>query len=274
MRVDLHTHSTASDGSLSPAELVAAAANAGVDILALTDHDTIDGYLGICDVTLPLRLVSGVELTVKWSRRDIHIVGLAFDAADANLTALLARQHKARFERARAIAKRLAQRGMPDMLRAATAAANGQAPGRVHFARCLVDAGVVPTLRRAFRQYLGDGKPCHVRGDWAPLTEAIDCISSAGGVAVLAHPLGYRLTATGLMQLVDDFAAAGGHAVEWSDTLDQAALAKRLHQRISAHDLAVSSGSDYHGDGQPWRRLGRIDKVPDDLRTVYADWRR
>ncbi|MEM1261086.1 MAG: PHP domain-containing protein [Pseudomonadota bacterium] len=272
MNVDLHTHSTASDGTLTPAELVAAAAAAGVELLALTDHDTIDGYLSVRDESLPLKLVAGVELTVAWSRRDVHVVGLAFNADDSALNELLRRQRSARVERARTMAERLQRRGIPDMLSAATNAANGQVPGRVHFAQSLVAAGVVPTTRRAFKQYLGDGKACHVRGDWVTLPEAIACLTNAGGVAILAHPLGYRLTATSLTALVDDFAVAGGHAVEWSDTAEHASLAKRLHRCVTAHGLAVSSGSDYHGAAQPWRQLGRTDAVPADLRTVYGDW--
>lgn len=282
MRVDLHTHSNASDGTLSPAELAAAAGEAGIGMLALTDHDTIAGFDALRDTAHGLTLVPGVELSVIYKRRVVHVVGLGFDPDDEELRAALAGQREARTQRASQIAQRLTLRGAPDLLSAAAAIAGHAAPGRVHFAAALVAAGVVSNSRQAFRRLLGDGKPAHVRGDWLAMDAAVAIIHGAGGTAVLAHPLTYQLTATGLSTLVTAFADTGGDAVEWADTQAQPALAARLARLVTSLGLRVSSGSDFHGPGQPWRRLGRTDSVPAGLATIYdaadtvgaALWRR
>ena len=271
MRVDLHTHSSASDGALSPTELAAAASDAGVGMLALTDHDTLAGFDALRGSTLGLALVPGVELSVIYKHRVVHVVGLGFDPDNEKLRAALAGQREARTQRARQIAQRLEVRGAPDLLPAAATIAGHAAPGRVHFAAALVEAGVVSNSRQAFRRLLGDGKPAHVRGEWVAMDASVDLIRKAGGTAVLAHPLTYRLTATGLGTLVTAFAEAGGDAVEWADTLSQPALAARLAKLVAKLGLRVSSGSDFHGPGQPWRRLGRIDTVPAGLATIYDD---
>ncbi|MEL7538588.1 MAG: PHP domain-containing protein [Pseudomonadota bacterium] len=272
MNVDLHTHSTASDGTLSPHELLAVAAASGVELLALTDHDTLAGFDALRGTASPLTLLPGVELSVAWTRRDVHVVGLNFDPDNRQLRALLDAQQQARAERAARIAAKLERRGADNMLALAREQAGGRTPGRVHFARGLVAAGVVKTTRDAFRRLLGDGKPADVRGDWVKLDDAINALRRAGGEAILAHPLTYRLSATGLRALLNEFAAAGGTAVEWADVSEHPNLARVLDERITAHRLAVSSGSDFHGSTQPWRRLGRIEPVPEHLPRIYERW--
>ncbi len=273
MVIDLHTHSTASDGALAPKELVEAALAAGVTMLALTDHDTLAGFDAVRESSAAeVNVIAGIEFSVCWTRRDVHLVGLDFDPDAPAIRAAVTKQQQARHQRAEKIAARLQRRGLPDLLAGATDIAGG-VPGRVHFARCLVNGGHVPDLRRAFKRYLGDGKPADARGNWLSLEAAVSLIRAAGGQPVLAHPLGYGLTKTALTQLVTDFHAAGGTALEWSASADRPDLSDRLLRLIRTLDLLVSSGSDFHSPVQSWRRLGGADPLPAGLTGVWTQFR-
>ncbi|MGO1462131.1 MAG: PHP domain-containing protein [Oleiphilaceae bacterium] len=269
--IDLHCHSTASDGTLTPTELLARAGKREVTHLALTDHDTING-LAEAQVAANANnvvLIPGIELSCLWRSRTIHIVGLDFDAEDKAFSAALAQQHKNRWARAAMIADRLGKLAIPDLLERATTEAGGDVPGRPHFARVLVEKGIVKNPAQAFKRYLGAGKAGDVKAFWPELAEVVQWINSAGGVAVLAHPRKYQLTATKLRELTADFRRAGGRAIEVSTSGQSSGDLGFLAELCTREKLLASQGSDFHFPGAPWCELGRIMKMPDGLEPVW-----
>ena len=273
-RYDLHTHSTASDGTLAPAELVARASGAGVEVLALTDHDTTEGLAegGAAADAAGLVLVPGVEISVTWSSRVVHVVGLGIDPADAALQEGLAGLRRFRAWRAEEIGRRLERAGVSGAFEGARALSNGRLISRTHFARFLVAGGHAPDMRRVFRRFLTRGNPGHVPGAWADLEAAVGWIRSAGGQAVIAHPARYPFTRTRLRQLIGEFRECGGEGIEvvsGSHGRDDTFTAAR-HARDFR--LLASAGSDYHGPEHPWLELGRLPPLPDGCRPVWHDW--
>ncbi len=271
MLADLHTHTTASDGELEPAELLALATVRGVTHLAITDHDTV-AALESLHSTGSISLVPGIELSTCWRKTGVHVVGLAIDVASGELERGIRRQQDARGRRAAKIAARLVRLGLPDPLPAVAAIAGDAGIGRPHFARHLVAEGQAKDMRQAFRRYLGPGKAGDVRSEWASLTEVIGWIRSAGGVAVLAHPLHYGLTWTRLNELLADFRAAGGRAVEVVSGRQDAELTSRLAALAGDAGLLASVGSDFHRPGTPWAELGRCAPLPSGCRPVWSAW--
>jgi len=269
--IDLHCHSTASDGALSPEDLVGRAAARGVTHLALTDHDTVAGLSRAASSAAEkgLSLISGTELSCVWRSQNIHIVGLDFDPENVVFQVALERQNANRWARARAITDKLSKIPVDDLLEKATRSANGDVPGRPHFARVLVDEGVVKDPAQAFKRYLGQGKPGDVKAFWPELEEVVKWIVDAGGVAVLAHPRKYRLTATKLRALVSDFKRAGGKAMEVSTSGQSSGDLGFLAELCRRENLLGSQGSDFHFPGAPWCELGRITKMPDGIEPVW-----
>jgi predicted metal-dependent phosphoesterase TrpH len=215
-RFDLHTHSLQSDGTLTPAELVTRARAAGVDVLALTDHDVTDGIAEArtTAVSLGMKLIAGVESSVTWQAQTVHIVGLNIDTADHSLQQGLARLREFRQWRAVEIGRRLQKKRIEGAYEGARRLAKGKIVSRTHFARFLVEQGYVRGMQQAFKQFLGGGKPGHVPGQWATLGEAVSWIRSAGGQAVVAHPARYKLSAGKLLRLFGEFRECGGEAIE------------------------------------------------------------
>ncbi|AMQ90697.1 PHP domain-containing protein [Marinobacter sp. LQ44] len=273
--IDLHCHSTASDGALTPEDLVARAAEQGVSHLALTDHDTIAGLAKARarGQDLGLSLISGVELSCVWRSHTIHVVGLDFDEADPAFLEALAQQNENRWQRARLIADKLARLKVDGLLEKATALAGGDVPGRPHFAQVLVNAEVVPKTAHAFKRYLGAGKPGDVKACWPELSEVVQWITGAGGIAVLAHPRKYRLTATRLRELTADFRRAGGRAIEVSVSGQSSGDLGFVAELARREQLLASQGSDFHFPGAPWCELGRIMKMPEGLEPVWHHFR-
>ncbi|MFB2705476.1 PHP domain-containing protein [Marinobacter shengliensis] len=273
--IDLHCHSTASDGALTPEDLVARAAEQGVSHLALTDHDTIAGLAQARarGQELGLSLISGVELSCVWRSHTIHVVGLDFDEADPAFLEALAQQNENRWQRARLIADKLARLKVDGLLEKATALAGGDVPGRPHFAQVLVNAEVVPKTAHAFKRYLGSGKPGDVKACWPELSEVVQWITDAGGIAVLAHPRKYRLTATRLRELTADFRRAGGRAIEVSVSGQSSGDLGFVAELARREQLLASQGSDFHFPGAPWCELGRIMKMPEGLEPVWHHFR-
>lgn len=273
--IDLHCHSTASDGALSPAALVERAAGRGVTHLSLTDHDTIAGLAEAQTAAQVqgIELIPGVELSCLWKSRTIHIVGLDFDPAAEGFRQALERQNENRWARARMIAERLGKLGIDDLLARASEAAGGDVPGRPHFAQVLTEAGVVNNTGQAFKRYLGAGKPGDVKAFWPELSEVVRWITEAGGVAVLAHPRKYQLTATKLRELTSDFRRAGGQAIEVSTSGQSSGDLGFLAELCRKEKLLASQGSDFHFPGAPWCELGRIMKMPDGLEPVWHSFR-
>lgn len=273
--IDLHCHSTASDGALTPEALVARAAEKGVSHLALTDHDTIEGLeeAGISASKHGVGLIPGVELSCVWGRQTIHIVGLDFNPGDPLFRERLAGQKENRWQRARKIADRL-QRDNPEALLAlATEKAGGDVPGRPHFAKALVELGKVSDINQAFNRHLGAGKPGDVKAFWPELQEVVGWIVEAGGIAVVAHPRKYKMTATRLRAMVADFQAAGGQAIEVLTSGQQAGDLGFLADLCRREGLLASQGSDFHFPGAPWCELGRIEKMPEGLTPVWHHFR-
>jgi hypothetical protein len=273
-RYDLHTHSTASDGTLAPAELVARAAASGVNVLALTDHDTLEGLAAAKTAAgvAGLILAPGVEISVTWGGRTVHIVGLGIDPEDAALRSGLARLTDYRLWRAEEIGRRLSKVGIEGAFEGARAYANGRMIGRTHFARFLVRRGHAPSVRDVFKHYLVKGKPGHIAGEWASLDEAVGWIGGAGGQAVIAHPARYRFTSAKLRRLIGELKEHGGAGIEvvsGSHSRDEYPVFAR-HARENG--LLASAGSDYHGPENPWLELGRLPPLPVGCTPIWADW--
>jgi 3',5'-nucleoside bisphosphate phosphatase len=273
-QIDLHTHSTASDGTLSPTELVRRAGAAAVDVLALTDHDSVAGVAEATSAAdaVGLSLIPGVEVSVTWEASTVHIVGLGVDTGNAALQAGLAGLQRFRAWRAEEIGRRLARVGIPSAYERAHALSNGKLISRTHFARFLVESGRCRNLQAVFRNYLVSGKPGYVSGEWAALNDAIAWIRGAGGQAVIAHPARYKMSRSKLRRLVGAFKDAGGDAIEVvsgsHDRSDYPAMA-RLARDFA---LLASAGSDYHGPENPWISLGRVPRLPPDCQPVWHDW--
>ncbi len=274
MSPDLHTHSTASDGTLTPTQLLARAAAAGVEVLALTDHDTLDGLAeaAAAAASLGVTLIPGAELSVTWNGRTIHIVGLGLDQDSAPLNAGLARLLAYHDWRAEEIGRRLDKHGIPDAFADARGLAGGTLVGRMHFARLLVQRGLARSVRDVFKHFLVQGKPGHVPGDWATLEEALGWIQAAGGQAVIAHPARYGLNGAKMRALLGEFQELGGSGVEvvtGSHSKDEAFVFAR-HAR--ERQLLASAGSDFHGPEISWLDLGRLPSLPPGCTPIWADW--
>ena len=270
MLIDFHTHSTASDGLLPPAELLARAQRRGVEALALTDHDTVAGYRAALEHPIAgLTLVPGVELSCHWGGATIHIVGLGMKIDDGALQHLLVSLDQLRRERAESIALKLARLGMPGALEGAQRLAGAGPICRPHFANWLVAEGHVDRVAKAFDKWLGNGKSADVKTQWPALQVAVAAITDAKGVAVLAHPLNYRFTRTKLRALCSEFALVGGAAIEivnGRQAGSDIALLKRLAEDMG---LAVSIGSDFHREWAHGADLGVDTAVAGDLPTVW-----
>ena len=274
-RYDLHAHSTYSDGLLAPAVLVARAAARGVDVLALTDHDDTGG---LAEATAAadacgLTLVAGAELSVSWEVHTIHVVALAIDPANRVLDDGLAAIRSGRDARAQRIGESLARAGIPGAYEGARRYVTSERLiSRSHFARFLVEAGHAREVKDVFRKYLTVGKPGYVAHAWASLPDAVAWIHAAGGLAVLAHPGRYRVTATGMRRLLSDFRAAGGDAIEVLSPSHTAAQCAEYATHARTFGFLASAGTDYHGPGESWLDLGDLPELPAGVEPVWSRW--
>jgi predicted metal-dependent phosphoesterase TrpH len=273
--VDLHTHSKVSDGLLAPAVLVCKAAELGVDTLALTDHDDLRGLpeARAAAEQAGIAFVNGVEISVSWETTTLHIVGLHIDTGNAALNAGLQNIRDGRGERAKGMAQTLSEEGIEGcLLGAYSYADNKEMVGRTHFARYLVEKGVVPDIKTAFKHYLVKGKPGYVAHTWASLEDALAWIHAAGGVAVIAHPGRYKLGAGALRRLFGEFKERGGDALEVVTGNHTADQARYFAGMSKAFGLAASRGSDYHGPGESFALPGRLPPLPAGLTPVWELW--
>jgi len=277
---DLHTHSLCSDGALSPAALVQLAHEQGVDVLALTDHDTLSGISTAYDemaqinqtAKKPLSIVTGIELSTQWRGRNIHIIGLCLDMSSAVLQQAIEGQRLARLERAQEIARRLEKAGIFNAWAGAAQYAQDDHIGRPHFAQYLVEVGAVSTINQAFKKYLGSGKIGDVKQHWPNIEEAVNWINAAGGIAIVAHPNKYELTRTKLYELLQDFRDAGGQGIEIISGMQNKNITDKLVRAALDFSLAVSCGSDFHS--RAWQMVGKMSPMPTpplsgDYRTVW-----
>lgn len=273
MKVDLHSHSTCSDGLLAPEVLVERAVQRGVDMLALTDHDDVGGLAAARRAAdeWGLRLIDGVEISVEWESVTLHVVGLRIDPAHAPLTEGLAAIRNGREQRAKRIAESLSAAGIEGSLEGARRhAKNPELVSRAHFARYLVEAGHARDTNAVFRSYLTPGKPGYVPHQWAGLAEALGWITGSGGVAVLAHPGRYPLNQQQCERLLGEFIALGGTALEvvtGSHAPDEFVTWARYARRFG---LQASAGSDFHGPGEGYRDIGNVPVLPAGCTPIWA----
>lgn len=273
--IDLHSHSTVSDGLLSPADLMCHAAEKGVKVLALTDHDDVNGLSIAADAAKlhDLTLIDGVEISVTWHRRTIHIVGLKIDPDNTALRAGLERIRNSRHVRAQGMADSLSRAGISGSLDGAYAhTSKGGIIGRSHFARFLVEKGLAKNVGAVFKRFLVQGKPGYIEHQWASLEEALNWITGSGGSAVLAHPGRYDIGRTNMLTLLHEFRELGGKAVEVVTGSHTPEMVPHFARLAHQFDLLSSAGSDYHGPGQTFIEMGRLPDLPTMCTPVWHDW--
>ena len=277
-RMDLHTHSHFSDGTLSPHALVEHAALNQVELLALTDHDTLDGLPQARQAATQfgLTLIDGVEISSQWNKphksaaMGVHIVALAPKLL-APLEELLVTQQQIRATRAREICQKLEQiikkDPWPEVVQMAEQRPEGVT--RSHIASWLVKHNIVTRQQQAFDLYLKPGKRAFVPLAWASFEQVLQAIQASGGQSVLAHPTRYGLSATHLRYLIGLFKSHGGHAVELPSNHEPPAMRLMMDQLILKHDLSVSVASDFHGPNMPWLKIGQVPEVKLGQRGVW-----
>ena len=272
--VDLHTHTHISDGTYSPEQLVEAAVDLKIKMLAVTDHDTMDALSRAKKHAkeYDIKIISGVEISSQWSRPNIkksygvHIVALNMQD-ETPIKAMLENQKKVRAERAKVICSLLEKCIDFDIYPDVIAKVDGH-PDRVtrtHIAKTLVEKNIVSRPQQAFDRFLKEGKKAFVKFEGLGLKETIDVIHASQGFAVLAHPTRYDLSATNICYLIELFAESGGDAVELPPSLEPASTRQMVDRMIQQFDLAVSIGSDFHGENMPWIKLGNTPRVKDGI---------
>ena len=272
---DLHSHTTASDGCLTPEALVHRAVEMRVGTLAITDHDTTAAIAPareeISRSGLALNLIPGVEISTVWENHEIHIVGLNIDITHPLMCEFLAQQTERRNQRAQLIAERLEKAQIPGALEGAQRLAQGGAVTRGHFARFLVECGKASSMADVFKKYLARGKTGYVPPQWCTIEQAIDVIHHSGGKAVLAHPGRYNLSAKWLKRLVAHFAEHHGDAMEVAQCQQSPNERTQLATLARQQHLWASQGSDFH-QPCPWIELGRKLWLPAGVEGVWQLW--
>jgi predicted metal-dependent phosphoesterase TrpH len=268
--VDLHTHTHISDGTFSPEQLVQAAVDLKIHMLAVTDHDTMDGLSSARKYAQDhdIQIISGVEISSQWSRPNtkksygVHIVALNMQD-ETPIQAMLENQKKVRAERAKVICDLLEKCIDFDIYPDVIAKVDGQADRvtRTHIAKTLVEKNIVSRPQQAFDRFLKEGKKAFVKFEGLGLKDTIDVIHASQGFAVLAHPTRYDLSATNIRYLIELFAEAGGDAVELPPSIEPVSTRQMVDRMIQQFDLAVSIGSDFHGENMPWIKLGNTPRV-------------
>lgn len=275
MNADLHCHSTVSDGHFAPADVARRAHAGGVTLWALTDHDELGGQREARETAeaLGMRYLSGVEISVTWASRTVHIVGLHVDHECAALVDGLERTRNGRAARGEAIGEQLAALGIPGAYEGALKyVSNPDMMSRTHFARFMAEHGYAESTQDAFNRYLGDGKPGYVSHRWAKLADAVKWIQVAGGEAVIAHPGRYAYTQMEFDALFGEFIDLGGKAIEvvtGSHTPDQYREYADVARRFG---FEASRGSDFHSPGESRVELGSLPPLPADLKPVWERW--
>ena len=272
--IDLHAHSTASDGTLTPEDLVKHAHSKNIKVFALTDHDAMGGLAEarVAADSLGMTLINGVEISVTWRKQTLHIVGLNVDPNNMQLLSGLAKLREFRDWRALEIGNRLDKAGIAGAYAAASKMATGESISRTHFAQFLVAQGYAKNISKVFKKYLVAGKPGYVAGDWAELGVAIQWIRDAGGQAVIAHPARYKLSLTKLKILLQEFKESGGEAIEvvsGSHSRDEIANMASLAEKFG---LLGSKGSDYHGPENVYREIDKVDLLPNHVTPIWHNW--
>lgn len=298
INADLHCHTTASDGTLGPLELFQRAQQQGVDVLAITDHDSVEAHYFLQQHFLqhPLsdgpKLITGVELSTTWSGVEIHIVGLNFPLNHPDLARIIGHQTEARKQRSLHIAKKLVKQlqltiTADELFTEVThialsrqhSTSDGFAltestvqTGRPHFAQWLINHNYVRDANDAFNRYLSDKKLGNLRAFWPPMSRAIAWLRALDGKAVLAHPGKYKMTRTKLRALITDFKLAGGHALEVVGGVNVPGQKEVFAELCREFELQGSRGSDFHSPDYKWVELGRLTPLPESTAPVWTNW--
>lgn len=286
MKFDLHCHSTFSDGTFAPSEVVQRAHAAGVNVLALTDHDTLKGIddARIAATACGIELINGVEISCehtlsggygknKSTNKIIHVLGLNFTDRE-QMHETLQHLQDSRATRGQRITEKLSELlniNYDDLWQeiCAKAGNNPQAVGRAHIGQVLFERGLVKTVQKAFDKYLADNKPAYVAIEALSMERGIELIHACGGKAVLAHPTRYQLSATRVRKLIAEFAELGGDGCELPANSEPLSTRRMVDRTIAEHELAVSIGSDFHGSNMPWRRMGDVPTVNPDQQGIW-----
>ncbi|KII79549.1 RNase RNM [Vibrio renipiscarius] len=275
MKIDLHSHTTASDGRFSPQDLVDRAVGFDVKVLAITDHDTVNGLAAakqyVADNNIDLKIINGIEISTVWENKDIHIVGLNLEPDHPQLQSLICEQKQRREVRAELMADRLEKATREGVLEEVRAIADGAPLTRAHFAAWLVANGYAKTMQQVFKKYLTRNNPGYVPPNWCSMSEAVAAIHAAGGKAVLAHPARYGLTAKWIKRLLAAFVEANGDAMEVAQPQQAQQERRNLADYAIQYNLLASQGSDFHYPS-PWMELGRNLWLPSGVEPVWKDW--
>lgn len=270
--VDLHCHSTVSDGVLSPTEVAKRAYANGVRTWSLTDHDDVGGQkeASMAAHQLGMRYITGIEISISWHQKTIHMVGLNYDTGNIDLCQGLADMRKKRIERGRQVGKNLEKFGINNAYEGAMRfAANPELLSRTHFARYIVEQGHCRSLQEVFDIYLGDGKPANVPGEWASFEQAMQWVISAGGVCLIAHPGRYKCSKKEFSELFTMFKTLGGKGIEVVTGSHRPEQYHEFAKVAKKYDFLASCGSDFHGPTEGRLDLGRFPPLPPGLRAVW-----
>lgn len=272
LNADLHCHSVVSDGTLTPEALAERASANGVELWSLTDHDEIGGQHRAAAAARAhgMKYLTGAEISITFANHTVHIVGLGFDADDAQMKQGLSDTRGGRGLRAQDMSAGLAEVGIKGAYEGALKfVSNPELISRTHFARFLVESGVCKDTNEVFRKYLVEGKPGFVPHRWASLGNAVKWITEAGGVAVIAHPARYGFTANEEFALFSEFKTHGGRGVEVVTGSHSAAEAVRYADTAREFGLAASRGSDFHSPDESHTDLGQLPYLPGELTPVW-----
>ncbi|MEY4063154.1 MAG: hypothetical protein RLZZ472_894 [Pseudomonadota bacterium] len=275
LNADLHCHSVVSDGTLTPEALACRAHANGVHVWSLTDHDEVGGQERAKKAAedLGMKYISGVEISVTWCSQTVHIVGLGIDHTNAALIEGLNQTRNGRTNRAKAIAAQLDQIGIKNAYEGALQfVGNPELISRTHFARFLVDSGVCKDTNEVFANYLIDGKPGYVGHEWANLTDAVNWITQAGGIAVIAHPGRYNYTSLQLSELYAEFKELGGRGIEVVTGSHTKEEYKTFAKVALQHGFLASRGSDFHSPNESHVDLGTLPDLPSQLQPVWLEF--
>ena len=274
MIIDLHNHSYYSDGVLSPVEVVRLAKQQGCELFALTDHDTIDG-LAEAELEankIGMQFVSGVEVSAMWSNMTIHIIGLNVDINNKILQSGLKQHQDFRRVRAEKMARGLGGAGIFSAMEKTRLIAKKDMITRTHFAQMLIQEGICKDMKSVFKRFLTGKKPGGVGGKWAQFDEVIDWIHAAGGVAVLAHPLRYRMTNTKVKRMMSNLSESGCDGVEVITAHSTKEEINLVSKWAEESDLLASVGSDYHGWPNQRVQIGHLQNLPNSNQAIWRDW--
>lgn len=275
VKIDLHCHTTVSDGRLTPEELIRRAVEKNIDVLAITDHDHIAAFSQarqlINKEKLPITLLSGIELSVDWQGKEIHMLGLNFDIQHPAVAELVQSQGERRVERAQRISEKLTRIGLVDGFERIQQRYSGGIITRNHFAKLLIEDGLCSSMQNAFTRFLGKGKIGFVKTEWADFKTCINIITQAGGKTAIAHPTRYKQNNRKLREMVTEFAKLGGHGLEIAWSQQSPSDREFLGRLALENDLEVSAGSDFHFPA-PWLELGKNLNLAERYTPIWHDW--